>query len=90
MSPGAVAFVGPAVECYSGSTYAQEPRTVVAADGQRCAIVEVEQRWRTPDGPAFRVRTEAGDRLDLCYFESEDRWTAAVLPMSEPAASPCG
>jgi hypothetical protein len=61
---------------------------VVTADGRRCAVVEVELRWRTPDGPAFRVWTEANDRLDLHYFESEDRWTVTALPVCELAAPP--
>lgn len=62
------------VECYSGHTYAQEPRAVVWA-GQRHVVAQVEARWRTPDGPAFRLRTEAGDRFDLHYHESTDTWS---------------
>jgi hypothetical protein len=61
------------VECYSGHTYAQEPRAFVW-EGRRFAVIEVEARWRTPDGPAFRVRTEAGGQFELHYRELEDRW----------------
>lgn len=73
------------VDCYSGYTYAQEPR-VVFWQGQRYAVVEVERRWRTPDGPAFWVRTETGapggraaQRFQVHYHEPEDRWTVQVL-----------
>lgn len=68
------------VECYSGHTHAQEPRTVVTAEGQRRPVAAVELRWRTPAGPAFRVRTEDGQRLDLIYSEADDLWQAVLLP----------
>jgi hypothetical protein len=42
------------VECYSGYTYAQEPR-VVEWQGQRYEIKRILKRWRTPQGPGFRV-----------------------------------
>jgi len=77
------------VECYSGHTFAQEPRALVTPQGLRCAVVEVEQRWRTPEGPAFRVRTEAGDRLELHYSEPKDRWSVGVLQHGEHVAVPC-
>ena len=63
-----------AVECYSGTTYAQEPRTVVW-QGQRQAVSAVESRWRLPAGPAFRVRTEQGKRFELHYHQAEDDWS---------------
>ncbi len=62
------------VECYSGHTYAQEPRAVVWG-ARRYPVVEVEARWRTPTGPAFRVRTESGAQFELHYHQLEDRWT---------------
>lgn len=61
------------VECYSGHTYAQEPRAV-HWQGLRYPVAQVEQRWRTPAGPAFRVQTESGTVFDLQYHELEDRW----------------
>lgn len=62
------------VECYSGHTYAQEPRTVVW-QGQRFEVSCVEQRWRTPEGPAFRVAVVSGAEFELFYSENVDRWT---------------
>ncbi len=42
------------VECYSGYTYAQEPK-VVEWQGQRYEVKRIVKRWRTPQGPGFRV-----------------------------------
>jgi hypothetical protein len=42
------------VECYSGYTYAQEPRAIVW-HGQRYEVKRIVKRWRTPQGPHFRV-----------------------------------
>jgi len=61
------------VECYSGHTYAQEPRAIVW-HGFRAAISRVDQAWRTPDGPAFRVRLEDDAVVNLQFVESSDRW----------------
>ncbi len=70
---------GAVVECYSGHTYAQEPRHLVW-QGRRYAVARVELRWRTPEGPAFWVRTDSSDRFELRYCELEDRW--AIRPLS--------
>jgi hypothetical protein len=68
------------VECYSGYTYAQEPRAVVWR-GRRFPVVSIERRWRTPEGPGFRVETEAGGPFELHYSEPEDAW--AIQPLAE-------
>jgi hypothetical protein len=73
------------VECYSGHTYAQEPRVVVWR-GRRFAVVQIEQRWRAPEGPAFLVETEADLCFKLCYDEREDAWTIEPLAAFEPEA----
>jgi len=85
---GAVTWAGCTVECYSGHTYAQEPRAVVTTQGQRWPVAQVEHRWRTPSGPAFRIRTEAGNLFDLHYSEADDRWMVRPLPAAEPVAEP--
>ena len=64
---------GDRVECYSGHIYAQEPRAV-HWQGLRYPVAQVQQRWRTPAGPAFRVQTESGRLFDVHYDELEDRW----------------
>jgi hypothetical protein len=43
------------VECYSGYTYAQEPRAFVW-HARRYEVERVVKRWRTPAGPGFRVQ----------------------------------
>ena len=74
------------VECYSGHTYAQEPRALVWQAG-RYAIVEIERRWRSPEGPAFWVGTETGDRFQLHYHETAHRWVIVPLDASDEATN---
>jgi len=62
------------VECYCGHTYAQEPRAIVW-QGQRYVVVQVEHRWRSPQGPVFQVQTQGGARFEVCYRELEGSWT---------------
>jgi len=63
------------VECYSGHTYAQEPRAFVWR-GQRRAVACVERAWQSPEGPCFLVRTEGGERFLLAYRLGSDEWYA--------------
>jgi hypothetical protein len=82
------------VECYSGYTYAQEPRAF-EWDGERYEVVRVVKRWRTPTGPVFCVEVAAisgsqhlhgapaqvspiARQVDLKYLELEDKWTMTV------------
>lgn len=73
------------VECYSGHTYPQEPRAVVW-QGHRYLVSGIEKRWRTPEGPAFRVETELGVPFELHYGESERAW--AIHPLAEVDPDP--
>jgi hypothetical protein len=70
------------VECTSGHTYAQEPRTVIW-QGCRYAVTAVVSRWRTPEGPAFRLETTTGVLFDVQYHELEDVWMIRVIPAAE-------
>jgi hypothetical protein len=70
------------VECYSGHTYAQEPRAFVWQD-QRYIVRTVEWAWRTPEGPCFRVRTADGGRFELIYKEADERWAISLLRREE-------
>ena len=73
------------VECYSGHTYAQEPRAF-EWEGRRYEVERVIKRWRTPAGPCFRVEVSGisdpnspiSNPVDLTYLESTDRWTMTV------------
>jgi len=62
-----------AVECYSGHTYAQEPRAFTW-QGRRWLVAAVERAWRTPEGPCFVVRVEGDARFRLLYCEHLDQW----------------
>jgi len=76
------------VECYSGHTYAQEPRAFLW-EGGRYRVAGVEARWRTPDGPAFRVRVESGERFDLHYQPETDTWSLFLLEKHEELEDNC-
>lgn len=76
------------VECYSGHTYAQEPRTVIW-HGRRYPVTAVTQRWRTPQGPAFWVEAQTGEWFEIQYTERTDTWTVRLLPEDDgPARQP--
>ena len=75
------------VECYSGHTYAQEPRAVVW-QGCRSPVARIEGHWRTPEGPAFIVETDRGTRFELRYSELGDVWT--IQPLSGLYLEPPG
>jgi asparagine synthetase B (glutamine-hydrolysing) len=66
------------VRCYSGHTYAQEPRALVW-QGARYQVVQIEGRWRTPNGPAFRVTADPEGVFELYYHELEDHWTIRAM-----------
>jgi len=66
------------VECYSGCEYAEKPVALIW-EGQRLAVEEVENRWRTPGGKGFRVRTVDGRLFELIYMELYDEWRVSAL-----------
>jgi len=68
------------VACYSGHSYAQEPRAFTWR-GEHRVVAAVERSWRSPSGPHFGVRTESGERFELAYDEQADEWW---LTFSEP------
>lgn len=55
--------------------------------GQRYTVAQIESRWRTPEGPAFCVGVESGERFELLYHEHQARWLIRVPPETkEPGA----
>jgi hypothetical protein len=72
------------VECYSGHTYAQEPRVIIWR-GFRAPVSQVKHAWRTPDGPAFRVSLDDGAIVNLHFIEARDQWLISDqhLPFSQ-------
>ena len=62
------------VQCYSGHTYAQEPRKIVTRDGGIYRVRRVLVRSREPMGPRFVVLPEERTWIDIQYAEEQDRW----------------
>jgi hypothetical protein len=77
-----------AVECYSGSSYAQRP-VAVHWQGQRLIVEQVLRSWRTPAGPGFDVLVADQRRFRLQLSEATDRWHVEEIiePASPRAAS---
>jgi len=61
------------VLCYSGHTYAQEPRAFDFGNERR-TVIAVRKRWREPSGPHFRVLADDGVVYVLAYDEAADDW----------------
>ncbi len=66
------------VHCYSGARYGEHP-LAFEWEGKHYEIAAIQQQWRLPDGPCYRVITQEEERFDLVYLEHEDRW--GVFPM---------
>ena len=65
------------MECYSGHTYAQEPRAFTL-DKQRRAVTAVRRRWREPAGPRFEVLADDAHVYVLAYNEASDQWQVSA------------
>ncbi len=72
------------VECYAGFRHPERPRAFLW-EGERLEVVEIEREWRTPSGPAFRVRASDGRRFTLAYDEATEVWN--VQPEFEGRSS---
>ena len=66
-------IMGATVECYAGYRYPERPRAFLWG-GKQVAVEEIEHSWRTPAGPAFRIRAADGRRFTLAYDEAADKW----------------
>jgi putative sterol carrier protein len=66
------------VHCYSGHTYAERPRSFLW-QGTEYKVEEIEKAWQEPGKKLFKVITEQGKLFELCYSETEDRWSATEL-----------
>ncbi len=67
-----------AVECYSGSTYAERPVAVHWQDG-RLAVEQVLRSWRTPAGPGFEVAVADQRSFRLQLDEAADVWNVQEI-----------
>jgi hypothetical protein len=66
------------VRCYSGYTYAEEPRSFVWQD-RELRVESIERAWQEPGRRLFRVVTHNGELFELCYNEADERWCAVEL-----------
>jgi hypothetical protein len=66
------------VNCYSGQSYAERPKSFIL-EGVEYEIEEIEKEWREPEERCFRVRTRDNKHFQLCYNESQDRWSLTEL-----------
>lgn len=63
-----------AVKCYSGHTYAEEPRSFEWG-GVEYEIEQIEKAWREPGERRFLVRVGGNKSFELCYNGTEDNWS---------------
>ncbi len=66
------------VNCYSGQTYAERPRSFLW-QGIEYEVEETERTWQEPGEKHFRVRTRDNKLFQLCYNETEDYWSLTEL-----------
>jgi hypothetical protein len=73
-----------AVECYSGSRYAERP-VAVHWQGQRLIVEQVLRSWRTPAGPGFDVLVADQRRFRLQLSEATEWWNVEeIITMASP------
>jgi hypothetical protein len=66
------------VNCYSGHTYAERPRSFLWQDIEY-EVDEIEKAWLEPGQRYFQVRTRDNKLFQLCYNEAEDQWSLIWL-----------
>ena len=66
------------VNCYSGHTYAEEPRSFLWK-GIQYKVQETEKAWHEPGKRYFRVCTKDNKLFQLCYIEAEKQWSLIEL-----------
>jgi hypothetical protein len=62
------------VRCYSGYTYAEEPRSFEWG-GEAYEVAEIERAWQEPGERHFKVKTKDKKLFELCYNETKERWS---------------
>ena len=69
------------VNCYSGHTYAEEPRSFLW-EGIEYEVEEIERAWVEPGERHFQVRTRDNKLFKLCYNEIKGEWSLTELVRS--------
>ena len=62
------------VNCYSGHTYAERPKSFVW-EGVQYEVEEIEKAWQEPGEKHFLVHTTGNKSFKLSYNESQQQWT---------------
>jgi hypothetical protein len=66
------------VNCYSGHTYAERPRSFQWL-GVEYEIEEIEKEWLEPGKRYFQIRTGDNKIFRLCYNEKNKQWSLIEL-----------
>lgn len=66
------------VSCYSGYTYAERPRSF-RWRGIQYEVKDIEKEWLEPGEKHFQVRTGDNKSYQLCYNETNKRWSLIEL-----------
>jgi hypothetical protein len=66
------------VRCYSGHTYADEPRSFTLDEVEH-EVVSIEKSWREPGQKCFLVKTGDSKLFQLCYNEAKGFWSASEV-----------
>ena len=69
------------VNCYSGQTYAERPKSFVW-EGIEYEVEKIERAWLEPGESHLQVRTRDNKLFKLCYNEAEDQWSLTELVRS--------
>jgi hypothetical protein len=71
------------VNCYSGHTYAERPRSLVW-EGTEQRVKHILKEWQEPGARLFEICTEDGRLFVLSYNDKYDEWSAfEVVKRSE-------
>jgi hypothetical protein len=70
-----------AVQSYSGYRADERPVRFVLS-GRAYEVVEVEDRWYSPQATYFRVVASDGNRYVLCHNELKDEWSLEAFRAS--------
>ena len=66
------------VNCYSGHTYAEQPRSFLW-EGIEYEVETIEKAWLEPGKKHFQVRTKDNKLFQLCYNETKHNWSLIEL-----------
>ena len=69
------------VNCYSGHTYAERPESF-EWQGIDYKVERIEKAWQEPDRRCFQVSTSEYKLFNLCYNETQHRWSLIQIARS--------